>query len=155
MIDNGDNHEGNNAVVERKEDVTKTSKADVEVANDVASPSAETTTTTTSTTNIMASPPPPPPPRPDGVLLTCLLAFRIYDGYQRQNTLTRDTLQRFLSDIHGEDSYKTAAVQGMLDMLFSPPPTLDGGAREEELASSVVDVESVPNSLSSLPVKRG
>jgi len=154
MIDNGDNHEGNNAVVEHKEDVTKTSKTDVEVANDVASPSAKTTTTTTSTTNIMASLS-SPPPRPDGVLLMCLLAFRIYDGYQRQNTLTRDTLQRFLSDIHGEDSYKIAAVQGMLDMLFSPPPTLDDGARGEGLASSVVDVESVPNSLSSLPVKRG
>ena len=154
MIDNGNNHEGNNAVVERKEDVTKTSKTDVEVANDVAIPSAKTTTTTTSTTNIMASLS-SPPPRPDGVLLTCLLAFRIYDGYQWQNTLTRDTLQRFLSDIHGEDSYNTAAVKGMLDMLFFPPPTLDGDARGEGLASLVVDVESVPNSLSSLPVKRG
>lgn len=80
-------------------------------------------------------PPPPRPPHDNGVQLTCLLAFRIYDGYQRQNTLTRDTLQRFLSDIHGEDSYKTVAVQGMIDRLFFPPPPitpiLDGGARGE------------------------
>lgn len=64
-------------------------------------------------------PPPPCPPREDGLLLACLLAFRIYDGYQRQNNLTRDTLQRFLSDIHGEESYKTRGVRNMLDRLFT------------------------------------
>ena len=70
-----------------------------------------------------------PPPREDGLHLASLLAFRIYDGYQRQNTLTRDTLQRFLSDIHGEDSYKTASVKSCLDKMFEaekgkdPPPT--------------------------------
>ncbi|EJK74301.1 hypothetical protein THAOC_04027, partial [Thalassiosira oceanica] len=50
-----------------------------------------------------------PPPRSDGLALLSRLAFRVYDGYQRQNTLTRDTLQRFLSDIHGEESYKAPA----------------------------------------------
>eukprot|EP00804_Cyclotella_cryptica_P008072 CCRYP_004567-RA/>CCRYP_004567-RA protein AED:0.10 eAED:0.10 QI:241/1/1/1/1/1/3/2557/1305 len=67
-----------------------------------------------------------PPPRGDGLRLLSLLAFRIYDGYQRQNTLTRDTLQRFLSDIHGEDSYKTAPVRACLDRLFEE----DGGASD-------------------------
>ena len=69
-----------------------------------------------------------PPPRKDGLILASLLAFRIYDGYQRQNILTRDTIQRFLSDVHGEESYKTPAVRGLLDRLFSyfPPPDPDG-----------------------------
>lgn len=70
----------------------------------------------------------PPPPRKDGLHLVSLLAFQIYDGYQRQNTLTRDTLQRFLSDIHGEESYKTSAVKHCLDRMFQEeigkdPPT--------------------------------
>ena len=69
-----------------------------------------------------------PPPREDGLHLASLLAFRIYDGYQRSNTLTRDTLQRFLSDIHGEESYKTAPVKACLDKIFEAekgkdPPT--------------------------------
>lgn len=62
---------------------------------------------------------PTPPPRSDGLLLASLLSFRIYDGYQRQNSLTRDTLQRFLSDIHGEESYKAPAVRACLDRLFT------------------------------------
>jgi len=62
---------------------------------------------------------PTPPPRSDGLLLASLLAFRIYDGYQRQNTVTRDTLQRFLSDVHGEESYKAPAVKQCLDELFT------------------------------------
>ena len=60
-----------------------------------------------------------PPPRSDGLALLSRLAFRVYDGYQRQNTLTRDTLQRFLSDIHGEESYKAPAVRSTLDRIFS------------------------------------
>ena len=70
-----------------------------------------------------------PPPRDDGLRLASLLAFQIYDGYQRQNTLTRDTIHRFLSDIHGEESNKTAAVKNVLDRMFEeekgkdPPPS--------------------------------
>lgn len=62
-----------------------------------------------------------PPPRDDGLRLASLLAYQIYDGYQRQKTLTRDTLQRFLSDIHGEESYKTAHVKSTLDRMFEAP----------------------------------
>lgn len=59
-----------------------------------------------------------PPPREDGLRLVSLLAFLIYDGYQSQNTLTRDIIQRFLSDIHGEESYKTAPTKHCLDRMF-------------------------------------
>ena len=70
-------------------------------------------------------PPLPPPPRKDGLLLASLLIFRVYDGYQRQNNLTRDTIQRFLSDIHGEESYKAPPVRMTLDKLFSYIPPAD------------------------------
>jgi len=75
---------------------------------------------------------PTPPPRNDGLHLAALLSFRVYDGYQRQNNLTRDTIQRFLSDIHGEESYKAPAIRMILDKLFSyvPPKSksdADGG----------------------------
>ena len=36
---------------------------------------------------------------------SCLLSFRVYAGCQCQNNLMRDTLQRFLLDVHGEESY--------------------------------------------------
>ena len=34
---------------------------------------------------------PAPPPRKDGLRLASLLAVRVYDGYQRQESPTRDT----------------------------------------------------------------
>lgn len=77
------------------------------------------------------------PPRSDGLLLVCLLAFRIYDGFQRQNTLTRDTIQRFMSDIHGEESYKAPSAKMCLDKMFlyesdkrDPAPATDGNDSE-------------------------
>lgn len=79
------------------------------------------------------------PPRSDGLLLACLLAFRIYDGFQRQNTLTRDTIQRFLSDIHGEESYKAPSAKMCLDKMFlyesdkrAPTPTNDSERTQKQ-----------------------
>ena len=48
-----------------------------------------------------------------GLLFACILAFCIYDGYQRKNNLTHDTLQRFLSDILGEESCKRPSVSSV------------------------------------------
>ena len=88
--------------------------------------------------------PPNLPPRNDGLLLACLLAFRIYDGFQRQNTLTRDTIQRFLSDIHGEESNKTPAVKMCLDKLFlyesdkrAPPADANDSERGQKPTNGV------------------
>ena len=82
-----------------------------------------------------AAAPTPPPPREDSLCLASLLAFRVYDGYQRQESLTRDTLQRFLSDVHGEESYKQPAVRSVLDRIFAEGGNDaaggEGGSRQE------------------------
>lgn len=82
------------------------------------------------------------PPRSDGLLLASLLAFRIYDGFQRQNTLTRDTIQRFMSDIHGEESYKAPSAKTCLDKMFlyesdkrDPTPTNDSERTQKQLGN--------------------
>ena len=77
----------------------------------------------------------PPPPREDSLCLASLLAFRVYDGYQRQESLTRDTLQRFLSDVHGEESYKQPAVRSVLDRIFAEGGN-DAAGGEGEAAKS-------------------
>lgn len=100
-----------------------------------------------------------PPPRKDGLILASLLAFRIYDGYQRQNILTRDTIQRFLSDVHGEESYKTPAVRGLLDRLFSyfPPPDPDGvhGSGRQHSSSGAQQQTRILNSINPDVFQRG
>lgn len=47
-----------------------------------------------------------------------LLVFRTYDAYQKRSIITRDTIHRFLSDIHGEDCYSRPIVKKMLDRMF-------------------------------------
>ena len=46
------------------------------------------------------------------------LAFRIYDSYQKKSAVTRDTVHRFLTDVHGEDSYKEEGTRAFLDDIF-------------------------------------
>ena len=55
------------------------------------------------------------------IMMLSILAFRVYDSYQKKGTVTRDTIHRFLTDVHGEDSYKTTPVRRMLDLLFMAP----------------------------------
>ena len=52
------------------------------------------------------------------------LAFRFYDSYQKKGTLARDTLHRFLTDVYGEESYKTMPMRELLDVLFQPTETV-------------------------------
>ncbi len=49
-----------------------------------------------------------------------LLSFRIYDGFQKRKMITRDTLHRFLSDVHGEECHKRQNVKQILDQMFAP-----------------------------------
>ena len=50
--------------------------------------------------------------------------FFVYDSYQKKGVVTRDTLHRFLSDVYGEDSYKTPAMRDLLGRLFADTPNL-------------------------------
>jgi hypothetical protein len=52
------------------------------------------------------------------LMMLSVLAFRIYDSYQKKGILVRDTLHRFMSDIYGEDSYKTPHVRHVLNDMF-------------------------------------
>jgi hypothetical protein len=45
-------------------------------------------------------------------------AFRLFDSYQKKGIVTRDTVHRFLTDVHGEDSYKKPPVKALLDTMF-------------------------------------
>lgn len=40
-----------------------------------------------------------------------VLAYRMYDSYQKKGIVARDTIHRFLTDVHGEDSYKEPKAQ--------------------------------------------
>ena len=61
--------------------------------------------------------------------------FLVYDSYQKQGVITQDTLHRFLSDVYGDDSYKTPAMQDLLSKVFRDTPNLTsrefGKAMEE------------------------
>ena len=64
-------------------------------------------------------------------LLASLLAFRVYDGYQKKGLVSGDTIHRFFADVHGEDSFQKPAVRRVLDALFTVEElTGDGGARQ-------------------------
>ena len=58
-------------------------------------------------------------------MMLSVLAYRLYDSYQKKGFVPRDTLHRFLSDVHGEDCYKTTSVRKMLDLLFMGPENPD------------------------------
>ncbi|CAB9510928.1 Putative ubiquitin carboxyl-terminal hydrolase 11 [Seminavis robusta] len=48
------------------------------------------------------------------------LSYRFYDAYQKKGSLSRDTVHRFLTDVYGEDSYKTQEMRTLLDKVFRP-----------------------------------
>jgi DUSP domain len=49
------------------------------------------------------------------------LAYRFYDSYQKKGTVQRDTVHRFLTDVHGEESYKQPKNKALLDTIFAMP----------------------------------
>ena len=70
------------------------------------------------------------------------LSYRFYDSYQKKGTLARDTLHRFLTDVYGEDSYKTIPMRQLLDAIFRP---LEKDNNNAAASSSPADAAS-PNS---------
>lgn len=49
------------------------------------------------------------------------LMFMVYDGYQKTSVIGRDTIHRFMSDVYGDDSYKTSPEKDVLNKIFSNP----------------------------------
>jgi hypothetical protein len=54
----------------------------------------------------------------EAIISLAELTFRIYDGFQKKSFVDRDTLHRFLSDIHGENSFSRENVKSVLDKMF-------------------------------------
>lgn len=59
------------------------------------------------------------------IMMLSVLAFRVYDSFQKKGMVTRDTMHRFLTDVYGEDSYKRPEVRAVLDKMYS---SQDGSA---------------------------
>jgi hypothetical protein len=55
------------------------------------------------------------------VMMLSVLAFRVYDSYQKKGFVSRDTLHRFMTDVFGEESYKRPEVRALLDNMFTSP----------------------------------
>ena len=55
------------------------------------------------------------------IMMLSVLAFRVYDSYQKKGMVSRDTIHRFLTDVYGEDSYKRPDVRSILDQMFTSP----------------------------------
>jgi len=49
------------------------------------------------------------------------LMFLIYDGYQKNSVIGRDTIHRFMSDVYGEESYKAPRTKELLTKIFANP----------------------------------
>jgi len=49
------------------------------------------------------------------------LMFLVYDGYQKNAVIGRDTIHRFMSDVYGEESYKDPRTKEVLTKIFSNP----------------------------------
>ena len=63
--------------------------------------------------------------------------FIVYDAYQKKNHVARDTLHRFLSDIHGDDSYKAPTIRDVLDTLFEKSSVLTSREFVESIADTM------------------
>ena len=53
----------------------------------------------------------------------CHLMFLIYDGFQKNSVIGRDTIHRFMSDVYGDESYKIPRTKNILNKIFSNPNT--------------------------------
>ena len=64
--------------------------------------------------------------------------FLVYDAYQKKGLVVRDTIHRFLSDIHGEESFKTPAVRELLNQFFRYSPQLTAREFVKAIADTLV-----------------
>jgi len=78
------------------------------------------------------------------VMMLSVLAFRVFDSYQKKGMVARDTIHRFLTDVYGDDSYKRPEVRAVLDKMYSSPDgsiltVLSGSQYCHGIASTIVD----------------
>jgi hypothetical protein len=69
------------------------------------------------------------------ILLMAKWMFTLYDAYQKKGVIPRDTLHRFLSDVHGEDSYKTGPIRTLLDTFFTSTASAISSEQSPSLTS--------------------
>lgn len=65
--------------------------------------------------------------------------FLVYDAYQKKGTVPRDTVHRFLSDVYGEESYKTSPMVDVLHKVFQNP---NSPLTSREFVKAMVDTMS-------------
>lgn len=59
-------------------------------------------------------------PKQKSIAKMALMSFRIYDSYQKKGIITRDTIQRFLTDVFvGEQALKNPSISQLLDEIFT------------------------------------
>ena len=46
------------------------------------------------------------------------LMYRIYDAFQKKGTISRDTLQRFLTDIYGDEAHEKPHIKPILEKMY-------------------------------------
>ena len=66
------------------------------------------------------------------------IMFLVYDSYQKNGTLVRDTIHRFLSDVLGDDSFKQPAIRDLLDKLFARSQTLTSREFTQAVSDTLV-----------------
>jgi len=69
------------------------------------------------------------------------MVFRVYDGYLKTGVVTRDTLQRFIADIHGEDALKRPFIKKIFDIMFDA----NYDARSKHGPGGIDSISSLPS----------
>lgn len=92
----------------------------------------------------------------EAVRTMALVAFRIYDSYQKKGSVTRDTMHRFLTDVYGEDSYKKDPAKSLLDQVFYTESNLNPDALPaSDLQASVSESRFLQKILKTFDMEAG
>jgi len=73
------------------------------------------------------------------------LMFLIYNGYQKNSVIGRDTIHRFMSDVYGDESYKTPHTKDVLGKIFANPNAPLTGKEFEDAISETMSYSPTPS----------
>ena len=73
------------------------------------------------------------------------LMFLVYDGYQKTSVIGRDTIHRFMSDVYGDDSYKTSPTKDVLNKIFSNPNSPLTGREFKDAIAQTMSYNPTPS----------